>query len=87
MITINRVDSETFDVSIHDKAVTNHRVIVPADYYEKLTDGKITPEELVEKSFEFLLERESNSMILPSFELSIIGRYFPEYEETIKSRI
>ncbi|MDX2343195.1 MAG: hypothetical protein QNL12_05390 [Acidimicrobiia bacterium] len=38
---------------------------------------------LVEKSFEFLLERESNTSILSSFELPVIDRYFPEYETTI----
>jgi len=37
----------------------------------------------VEKSFEFLLERESNTSILRSFELPVIGNYFPEYETTI----
>jgi hypothetical protein len=41
-------------------------------------------EELVRKSFEFLLERESNASILPSFDLPVIGHYFPEYENTIR---
>ena len=84
MITINVIDWETFDVSVQDKVVTNHRVVVPSEYYKKLTGEKVSPEELVRRSFEFLLERESNSMILPSFELSLIGKYFPEYEESIK---
>jgi hypothetical protein len=54
------------------------------DYYQKLTGGKISAEELVKKSFEFLLERESPSSILPEFDLSIIARYFPDYENTIQ---
>ena len=56
---------------------------VSQDYYQKLTGGKITPEKLIEKSFEFLLERESNTMILARFELPDIGDDFPEYEKTI----
>jgi len=38
---------------------------------------------LIEKSFEFLLERESNTSILRSFDLPVIQRYFPEYERAI----
>jgi len=56
---------------------------VTDSYYEKLTGKRVTPEVLVEKSFEFLLQRESNTSILSSFALPVIGRYFPEYETTI----
>jgi len=42
---------------------------------------------LVEKSFEFLLDRESNTSILRSFELPVIGQYFPEYETTISKML
>jgi hypothetical protein len=41
----------------------------------------------VEKSFEFLLDRETNTNILSRFDLPIIERYFPEYEETIKTML
>ena len=37
-------------------------------------------EELVQRSFEFLLEREPNTSILRRFDLPVIGKYFPEYE-------
>jgi hypothetical protein len=63
--------------------VTTHSVTVSPSYYEKLTDGQMTAETLVKKSFEFLLERESNTSILSSFDLPVIGQYFPEYERTI----
>jgi hypothetical protein len=39
-----------------------------------------TPEELVRRSFEFLLQRESKESILREFELSVIQRYFPDYD-------
>jgi len=41
----------------------------------------------VERSFKFLLQRESNTSILRSFELSDISRYFPEYEKTIQEML
>jgi hypothetical protein len=37
-------------------------------------------EELVRDSFAFLLGRESKEAILREFDLSVIQRYFPEYE-------
>jgi len=87
MITVNKINDTTFEVTVEERITTVHKVTVPAHYYEKLTGNKVGPEELVEKSFEFLLEREPNTSILRSFELSVIGRYFPEYEGIIKNMI
>jgi hypothetical protein len=47
--------------------------------------GAAEPTDLVRRSFEFLLARESKESILPAFDLSVIGRYFPEYEREIKT--
>lgn len=85
-IEIKQQDTETFEVTVREATTTTHMVTVSQDYYQKLTGGKITPETLIEKSFEFLLERESNTMILSRFELPVIGDYFPEYEKTIVER-
>ena len=86
-IEVARRDKETFDVTVEDLVTTNHRVMVSSDYHQKLTGGKVSAETLIEKSFEFLLERESNTMILSSFDLSVIGEYFPEYESDIVKRL
>jgi hypothetical protein len=42
-------------------------------------------EDLVRRSFEFLLEREPPSAILRRFELGVIESYFPEYDRVIRS--
>jgi hypothetical protein len=60
---------------------------VSSSYYEKLTGNRVTPEVLVEKSFAFLLERESNISILSSSELPVIGSYFPQHKETIGTMV
>jgi len=62
-------------------------VTLNKDYYKKITDNSITPESLIEKSFEFLLEREPQESILKEFNLEIISTYFPEYEQFIKQYI
>lgn len=83
MINVKKIDKTTYRVVVENRSMTSHMVTLPVRYYEKLTSKNVSPEILIEKSFEFLLEREPNTSILRSFELSVIGRYFPEYEETI----
>ena len=64
-----------------------HDVTVSPNDYTKLAGEKIQPEELVRRSFEFLLEREPKESILARFDLSVISRYFPEYEREIRGRL
>jgi hypothetical protein len=82
-IQLTQIDDSHFEVSISNGTSTTHQVSVQLGYAQKLTAGKISTEELVKKSFEFLLERESNTSILRSFDLSVIAHYFPEYEREI----
>ena len=84
MIQITKIDEATFDVTVNNRSTTTHRVTVLPNYASRLTADKVNVETLLEKSFEFLLEREPNTSILCSFELSVIGRYFPEYEAEMK---
>ncbi len=86
-IEVARKDPETFEVTVRASTTTTHTVKLSADYYQKLTGGRVSPEALIEKSFEFLLERESNTMILSRFDLPLIGRNNPEYEKTILTRL
>jgi hypothetical protein len=86
-IQIARKNSETFEVVVKAGRTTTHTVTLKQDIYQKLTNGMVPPERLIEKSFEFLLEREDNTAILSRFELPVIGRYFPEYEKTIVERL
>lgn len=84
MIEVEKKDKDEFKVIVTYKGVnTEHNVSLDDAYYQKLTGGKITKEELIKRSFEFLLKRESNQSILSSFDLSVINRYFPEYEDEI----
>lgn len=86
-IEVAQKDPETFEVVVRASSTTTHTVTLKPDYYRKLTGGKVSEQTLVEKSFEFLLERESNTSILSRFELPLIGRYFPEYEKEIAKRL
>jgi hypothetical protein len=87
MVTVKPIDSTTFEVMVEGTTTTTHKVTLTAHYYEKLTGKRVAPEVLVEKSFRFLIDRESNTSILRSFDLPVIGQYFPEYERVIKGML
>jgi hypothetical protein len=86
-ITIEKIDETTFKVTVSDRTTITHVVTVTPEYWQKLTGGSVSAEKLVEKSFEFLLEREPNTSILRSFQLPVIQRYFPVYEKTIHTML
>lgn len=72
---------------IEGKSESTHEVTLEGKVYTRLTNGNVTSEELIRRSFEFLLEHESKESILESFDLTVISRYFPQYEREIKKRI
>jgi hypothetical protein len=62
---------------------TEHLVGVDRATLERLDPTASEPTALVRRSFEFLLAREPKESILRSFDLPVIGRYFPEWEAEI----
>ena len=81
--TITPLPNALFEVEVVSETTTIHNVHLSQGYYQKLTGGQITADELIKRSFEFLLDREPNTMILKEFELQDISRYFPDFEESI----
>jgi hypothetical protein len=67
-------------VDVSDATGTSHHVVrVSPEELQRWARGR-SAEELVRDSFAFLLERESKASILREFDLSVIKRYFPEYD-------
>jgi hypothetical protein len=90
-IEVNRTDHDDkyeFQVTVKEgRGETRHRVTLRKADYQEMAAGKASPEELVTESFRFLLEREPKESILRSFDLMVIGRYFPEYRCEIMKRL
>jgi len=63
---------------------SKHKVSMEKNYYEKISNGIIGPEDFVKKSFEFLSKREGKESILKEFNVNQIKEYFPEYEDEIR---
>ena len=68
------VGAKDFEVTVHE------------DEGALLAPG-VDTKRLVEESFHFLLERESVTSILPSFDINVIEGYFPEYRREIGARL
>jgi hypothetical protein len=86
-ITVERGREGEYHVIVNEGGSrTTHTVSVDDGYYRKLTDGNIPREELVRRSFEFLLAREPKESILGTFDLPVIARYFGEYEGEMRRR-
>jgi hypothetical protein len=86
-IKVEKLDATHFRVRVLDRGSesTHHVTLEPKDCARLA--GAAEPEELIRKSFEFLLERENKESILGRFDLSVISRYFPEYEREIKKML
>ena len=67
-----------------DGAPTRHDVTVTTGDLADLAPDATEPTDLDRRSFAFLLEREAKTSILRRFDLTVIGRYFPEWERTIR---
>jgi hypothetical protein len=74
----------TAEVIVRSQTTTTHRVRVTSADHSRYGDGDV--EDLVRRSFDFLLARESNVSILRDFALSDIERYFAEYGGEIRRR-
>jgi hypothetical protein len=87
MIEVRRVadgDPLEFEVVVRDDAgETRHRVTVARATCDWLAAGKHTPEAYLDAAFRFLLAREPKEAILRRFDVSVIARYFPEFEREL----
>lgn len=87
MISVEAIDNNSFKVSVTKDSSTEHIVLLSDRFHQDVTNNKLSKTELITRSFEFLLKRESNQSILKKFSLEVISQYFPEYIDEIKKII
>ncbi len=87
MIEVRRTgegDPFAFEVIVREgEDETRHEVTMSLATYEDLTAGGHAPERCIEAAFRFLLDREPKESILRSFDVTVISRYFPEFEREL----
>ena len=83
-ISIEKRNDNVFEVTISDRVTTTHTVTVTNQSLTDLADDNTTKTELLEFSFNFLLDREPNTSILSSFDINVISRYFSNYGHEVR---
>lgn len=76
---------DKFEITVKADQLTKHVVTVTDQMLLNLTNNKISKEELLNFSFNFLLEREANTSILSKFDIIVISKYFPEYISKVEN--
>lgn len=62
---------------------SRHRVTMARETWQRLAPGGEEPARCVEAAFRFLLDREPKESILGRFDITVISRYFPEFEREL----
>jgi hypothetical protein len=80
----NEGDPLEFEVVVSDGTdETRHHITMARDACQRLSMGMHTPEHCIKAAFEFLLDREPKESILRRFDITVISRYFPEFEHEL----
>ena len=83
-VSIKKRTDDVFQVTVADSITTTYEVTVNDQSLTDLTDDKVTKEQLLEFSFNFLLDREPNTSILSKFDINVISKYFSDYRDEVK---
>ena len=84
-LLITELSKDKFEITVIAGQITKHVVSVTDQMLLNLTKNKISKEELLNFSFNFLLEREPNTSILSKFDIIVISKYFPEYISKVEN--
>ena len=83
-LLITELSKDKFEITVNADQLTKHVVSLTDQMLLNLTNNKISKEELLNFSFNFLLEREPNTSILSKFDIIVISKYFPEYTNKVR---
>ena len=84
-LLITELSKDKFEITVNADQITKHVISVTDQMLLNLTKNKISKEELLNFSFNFLLEKEPNSSILSRFDIIVISKYFPEYISKVEN--
>ena len=71
-----------FDVIVRDtRGESRHRVTIQANEAQRWAKLGAAPPRCVEAAMRFLLDREPKESILSAFDMRVVRRYFPEFDD------
>ena len=81
-VTPAAAETLTFDVVVRDaRGESRHRVTIEADEAERWAKLGAEPSDCVKAAMRFLVDREPRESILSAFDMRVIRRYFPEFDD------
>ena len=73
-----------FDVIVRDaRGESRHRVTIEANEAERWAKLGAAPGRCVEAVMRFLVDREPKESILSAFDMRVVRRYFPEFDDAL----
>ena len=84
LIDVQKITESEFLVRINKDTETRHIIVVSDEAHKNFSAGELTKEQLVKKSFLFLLRKENQKSILKKFRIEEIEMYFPEFSNIAK---
>ncbi len=73
-----------FEVVVRgEESDSRHTVKMATETYLRLAGEAHTPEQCIHAAFRFLLDHEPRESILDQFDVDVISRYFPEFEQEL----
>ena len=77
-------DPLAFEVVVREgKGESRHQVTMSRETCARLAGGNHAPERVIDAAFRFLLDREPKESILGRFDVTVIARYFPQFEREL----
>jgi hypothetical protein len=71
-----------FDVIIRDlRGESRYRVTIQADEARRWAKFGVEPSRCVEAAMRFLLDREPKESVSSTFDMGVVRRYFPEFDD------
>ena len=84
-VTPDPAHALTFDVAVRDaRGESRHRVIMQADEPRRWAKLGAEPSHCVDAAMRFLVDREPKESIVSAFDMRVIRRYFPEFDDAFR---
>ncbi len=81
---IKKLGDNVFEVTVAKTSTITQTVTVNDQSLTDLTNNNVRKTQLLEFSFNFPLEKEPNTIILSSFDINVISKYFSNYKDEIR---
>ena len=89
MIQVTMVSANTYRVDVYGRhrQATTHTVSMSQETYRELSSGRVTHEWVVIQTFQFLIERQNNTEIADSFDITAVAARYDDFRADLAARL